>query len=86
MFYIKVLYPSLHCNQNQPENAARLIGWADATREKIGDLRPPSEQAGVDRDIAAIIAKVGSSAFEVAHDEGRAMTLDKAVADALEES
>ncbi len=77
---------SLHCNQNQPEHASRLIGWADATREKIGDLRPRGEQADVDRDIAAIIAKIGSSAFEVAYDEGRAMTLDEAVAYALEES
>ncbi len=70
----------------KPEVAAQLIGWADAMREKIHDTRPLLEQADVDRNIAAIMARIGSSAFEVAYDEGRAMTLDEAVAYALEES
>jgi len=77
---------SLHCNQNQLEYAARLIGWADATREKIGDLRPPSEQADVDKDVAVIIEKLGIATYKVAYDSGRGMTLDEAVAYALEES
>jgi hypothetical protein len=58
---------SLHCNQNQPEHAARLIGWADATREKVGDLRPPGEQAEVGSVITAITAKIGNTAFEEAY-------------------
>jgi hypothetical protein len=39
----------------------------------------------VDKDIAAIVAKIGTSAFEVAYDKGWEMTLDEAVAFALEE-
>jgi len=38
----------------------------------------------VDRDIAAIIAKIGSSAFEVAYDSGQEMTMDEAVIFALD--
>jgi predicted ATPase/DNA-binding SARP family transcriptional activator len=70
----------------KPERAATLIGWTDATREQIINPRPFLEQANVDRDIAAIMAKIGSSAFEVAYDSGREMTLDEAVALALNES
>jgi predicted ATPase len=70
----------------KPERAATLIGWTDATREQIINPRPFLEQANVDRDIAAIMAKIGSSAFEIAYDSGREMTLDQAVALALNES
>ena len=70
----------------KPERAATLIGWTDATREQIINPRPFLEQANVDRDIAAIMAKIGSSAFEIAYDSGREMTLDEAVGLALNES
>jgi predicted ATPase/DNA-binding SARP family transcriptional activator len=68
----------------QPELAARLIGWADATREKIGDPRPFIEQADVDKIIAACLAKMGEVAFSDAYDEGQNMSLDEAVAYALQ--
>jgi tetratricopeptide (TPR) repeat protein len=75
---------SLHIAANKNEVAARLIGWADATREIISDSRPLLEQADVDRDIAAVVARIGSAAFQEAYDKGRAMSLDEAVAYALE--
>jgi predicted ATPase/DNA-binding SARP family transcriptional activator len=63
----------------KPETAARLIGWADATREKINDTRPLIEQAEVDRDIAAITAQIGQVAFSDQYGKGKNMTLDEAV-------
>ena len=68
---------------HKPQHAARIIGWADATREKIEDTRPPLEQADVDKIIAACVAKMGEVAFSDAYDEGQKMTLDEAVAYAL---
>jgi len=68
-----------------PKNAARWIGWADATRKEIKDLRPLLEQRDVDKVIAACISKMGEVAFADAYDEGQAMTLDEAVALALNE-
>jgi hypothetical protein len=38
------------------------------------------------RNMAAILSKIGPSGFEVTYDEGRSMTLDEAVAYALEEN
>src|SRR6266498_2151089 len=71
---------SLFVAVDKLEHAARLIGWTDMTREKIGDTRQPLEQADMDRDIAAILMKIGSDAFEEVYDHGRTMTLDEAVA------
>ena len=75
---------SLYVLTDKPEVAAYLIGWSDANRKDIGDPRPSIEQADLDRDIASIKAKIGSSAFEVAYDSVRGMTLDEAVALALD--
>lgn len=69
----------------KPEKAARLIGTADAIREKIPDRRPVIEDADMYRNMAAILSRIGPSGFEVAYDEGRSMTLDEAVAYALKE-
>ena len=70
----------------KPENAARLIGWSDITREKINDTRPRIEQADVDKVIAACIAKLGEVAFAEMYDKGQKMSIDEAVKYALRES
>jgi predicted ATPase/DNA-binding SARP family transcriptional activator len=77
---------SLYVAIKKPDFAARLIGWADATREKIDDTRPTVEQADVDKLIAACLAKMGEVAFSDAYDEGQKMSLDEAIAYALRES
>ena len=48
-------------------------------REKTQDARPNTEQADVDKLIAACLAKMGEVAFSDAYDQGQAMTLDEAV-------
>lgn len=71
---------------NKPELAAQLIGWADATREKINDTRPVIEQRDVDKIIATCLTKMDEAAFSNAYAEGQKMSLDEAVAYALRES
>ncbi|HXD09894.1 MAG TPA: AAA family ATPase, partial [Anaerolineales bacterium] len=75
---------SLHVNQNQPERAARLFAWTDAMREKIGDHRPPVEQASVEKDLAVIHSKLNDDEFAKLSAEGRTMTVEQAIALALE--
>jgi hypothetical protein len=70
--------------QKQFQKAARLFAWADVTRAEILDFRPPSEQAEVDQEIAAIIAGIGEEAFAAASLEGQKMTMAQAAALALE--
>jgi hypothetical protein len=76
---------SLITNQNQPSRAARLFAWADAMREKIGDHRPPIEQISVEKDLAVIQSGLDHATFERLRSEGRALTVEQAMALALEE-
>jgi len=76
---------SLYVNQNQPERAARLFAWADAMREKIGDFRPPVEQASVEKDLAVIRSKLNDEEYAKLSTEGSTMTVEQAIALALEE-
>jgi non-specific serine/threonine protein kinase len=75
---------SLAVVAGKPNKATQLIGWADAARKKIGDTRPPIEQVDVDRDIAACRLTLSKVAFSDAYTAGRGMTLEQAVAYALE--
>ncbi len=68
----------------KPELAAHLIGWADATRARIGNPRPFHEQVNIDKAIATIIARTGASAYQAAYEFGQHMTLDEAVALAID--
>jgi hypothetical protein len=70
--------------QAQRERAARLFGTAEELRAAMGALLPPAERAEHDRAAAAIRTALGAAAFAAAWAEGRAMSLDEAVADALE--
>jgi hypothetical protein len=60
--------------------AARLIGWADAMRKKVADMRPSLEQADVNKVFEACLANLGEAAFSDAYDEGQAMTTGQAMA------
>jgi predicted ATPase/class 3 adenylate cyclase/tetratricopeptide (TPR) repeat protein len=70
--------------QEQPEQAACLLAWADAIRETIDNPRPLIEQADVDRDLAKIRALLAPVAFEEAQAKGRAMTMEHGMAYALQ--
>ncbi len=72
--------------QKQPEPAARLFGAAEALREAIGTPLRPNERERYDREVAAVRAALTKEAFERAWAAGRAMTLEEAVAYALEEA
>jgi predicted ATPase/DNA-binding SARP family transcriptional activator len=69
----------LYATLGKTEIAAILIGFADATREKISDIRPPLEQADVDMSIAACIARSDKSAFAKAYEEGKGTSMEDAV-------
>jgi tetratricopeptide (TPR) repeat protein len=70
--------------QEQPERAARLFGAAEALREVIGEPLAPAYRAAHERDVAAVRALLGDATFEAAWAEGRSMTLEQAIAYALE--
>jgi predicted ATPase len=72
----------------KPEQAVRLFGAVEALFEAIGmtGRRDLSEQKEFDYYVAAVRAQLDQAAFAGAWAEGRAMTLEQAIAFALKET
>jgi predicted ATPase/DNA-binding CsgD family transcriptional regulator len=69
----------------QPERGARLLGAAGALMDAKGFRPQISDLPDYERAEAAIREQLGAEAFEAAQARGRAMSLEEAVADALDE-
>lgn len=69
----------------QPQRAARLLGASESFLERIGAFNMPADRQEFDRIRAQVTADLGDAAFEATLAEGRRMTLEQAVAEALEE-
>ena len=76
---------SLAVSECRWEKALKLISWATQLRENIGELRPPVEQAAVDRELTVIHKELADTAIVGLAAEGCTMTMEQAVALALEE-
>ena len=66
--------------------AARLFGAADALRAAIGSPLAPFDQPTYDHDVEAAHAQLNNDIWEAAWAEGRAMTLEQAIACALSDA
>ncbi len=62
------------------ESAVRLLGAAEALRERIGAPLPSREQGKHDHATVAARMNLGSDVFKTALEAGRAMALDRVVA------
>jgi tetratricopeptide (TPR) repeat protein len=72
--------------KGQPERAARLLGASEAVFEawRVGPVT--ADQLEIDQYMADVRAQLDEAAFEAAWAEGRAMSLEEAVAYALGEN
>jgi DNA-binding CsgD family transcriptional regulator len=66
--------------------ATRLWGFAEAWRESIHSLLPPSFHGDYAPYVQATHSALGGDAFEIAWQEGRSLTLEQAVALAMQPS
>ena len=64
-------------------SAARLLGKSDELREETGEPRPPVD-VSYEQAAAAAVDALGQERFDAAYAAGRALSLDDAVALALE--
>jgi predicted ATPase/transcriptional regulator with XRE-family HTH domain len=67
----------------QPQRAARLFGAAEMLRTAANIPLPPVMRAEYDQAVAAIRAQLDESTFAAAWAAGRALTLEQAIAEAL---
>ena len=74
---------SLATAQQQAERAARLFGAAEALQAVFHFILAPADRADHDRDVATVRAALGEAAFAAVWAEGRAMTMEQAIAEAL---
>jgi predicted ATPase/Tfp pilus assembly protein PilF len=72
--------------QGQAEKAARLFGAAAALRSSIGSVIDPVDQARYKKNINSLRAKLGKKQFTAIWKSGHAMSLEQAVAYALEKN
>ncbi len=68
----------------QAERAARLLGAEATLHETIGIPILPAEQAGIEEAAAPARAALGEEAWVAAYAAGQAMTLEEAIAEALD--
>ncbi|MBC7812371.1 MAG: tetratricopeptide repeat protein [Burkholderiales bacterium] len=69
----------------QPQRAARLLGASEAALESMGAFPQPIDKPEIDRITADVRAQLNDAALQAAWAEGRAMTLEQALANMLEE-
>jgi non-specific serine/threonine protein kinase len=75
----------LAAGQEQPERAVRLWAAAEVLREAIGSPLPSNQREEYNRNLAVVREALGAEAFAALWGEGRQMTLEEAVAYALQE-
>ncbi len=68
----------------QPGRAARILGAAEALRTAIGCRPAPAARVTYERGLAVARAQLGDDAFALAWARGQGMTLEQAIAEALE--
>lgn len=79
-------WATLQSGRGQWDRATRLFGAAEALREETGaDVEAP-DRAEYERNLASARAQLGEEAFAKAWAEGRAMSMQEAVAYAFEET
>jgi hypothetical protein len=63
----------------RPGPADRMWGAMERLREEVGAPLLPSERPRYERQVTAVRAAIGDAAFSLAWQEGRAMTLERAI-------
>ena len=69
-----------------PERAARLWGAAERLRQTIGCRPAPAARATYERALATAPAQLGEGAFATAWERGRALTVEQAIAEAVDDA
>ena len=82
-FYLSFLSGPIAA-QGDPVRAAQLLGASDAHLKAIGLCLHPQDQPEIDRFEAAVRDQLSEAAFKSAWERGQAMSLEQAVAFALE--
>jgi hypothetical protein len=70
-------------HQDQLRRAARLLGAAEAEHERMGTFLQPSDMPEYQRILGEVREHLDDPSYHAAWAEGRRMTLEQAIAEAL---
>jgi DNA-binding CsgD family transcriptional regulator len=83
--FLLMAYAHLAAGEGQATRALRLAGTAEALQQTVGTSMGPAYQAYLRRDLARARRSLSEEEGAAALEAGRAMTLEEAIAHALEE-
>ena len=69
----------------QLERAGRFLGAAEALQERMGTVIAPEYRTTHRETVTAVLSALGKEAFAATRDAGRALSLEQAIAEALED-
>jgi tetratricopeptide (TPR) repeat protein len=72
--------------QDQPQRAAHILAAAVALRKMIDSAPTPLEQLEYDKELAQLREKISEAEFRQAWEQGEKLTMDEAIALAVQES
>jgi len=81
--YCLEAFASLAFKEENQARAVRLWGASAALREALGSLLLPDERENLERELAAVRKTLDESIYAARWEEGRAMTWEQAIAEAL---
>jgi len=84
MAYLIEEFAALSAAQGEVKQAVTLFGATEALREAIHIVPLPVERAEIDRNITTARAQLDEATFNAAWAEGRAMTMEQAIAYGLD--
>jgi tetratricopeptide (TPR) repeat protein len=82
---LSISFAAIAAGTNQPERSAKLYGAAQAILDTFKYRIPAFDQKEFDRHIRIARDQLGEAAFEALAAEGRTMTMEQAIAYALED-
>ena len=82
LIYAAETYASLLAATGTPAHAARLLGAADATRERIGLPRLPRLESELQEDLATARAALPNDRWDSEYQLGRGLTVEEALTQA----
>ncbi|GHO51121.1 LuxR C-terminal-related transcriptional regulator [Ktedonospora formicarum] len=73
------------CGLGQPQQAARLLGASESAMERLGAFHQPNDKREIDSIITIVRTQLDDVTFQTTWSQGRELTLEQAVAQALNE-
>lgn len=85
LLYALLSFAEIEASEEQTKRAARLLGATEAAFETTGISMDPGAEKSFDENVSKVRAQMNAEHFDALRAEGRTMSVDEAIAFALEE-